>query len=364
MRGFSRTRSSRLAPADAAREMWPAIALSATLIAIACVVSGFASIGIQRTFVNAVIVLLVVLGTSMFSGTSGVLSFGHVAFMAVGAYTSALLSIPTALKASLFPDLPGMLSWLHDVSVGFLPATLLAGLVACVLAAIAAVPISRLDGVQAAIATLALLVISYTVLVNWEEVTRGDSSVIGVAPDTTIVNVTVWGVIALLAVGAFRVSRRGMRLRASADDVPAVRALGVRIGRERIVAFAASAFLAGVAGSLFAHYNTTFAPRAFYLDLTFLTVAMLVIGGLRTLTGAMTGVVAITLITELMQRTEDRGLGPVNSLPPGTTQLVLAGILLAILILRPSGIFGEREWPLPRRLRPAVAEPTPSQEGP
>lgn len=353
--------AKRRSPADALRELWPAIALSATLVLIACVVSGAASLSIQRTFVNAAIVLLVVVSLSIFSGTSGVLSFGHVGFMAIGAYVSALLTIPPALKASLFPDLPGFLAWVQDVSLGFLPATLASGVVATAIAVLIAVPASRLEGVQAAIATLAFLVIVFTVLVNWTEVTRGDSSVIGVAPDTTIVTVTAWGVIALLTAGAFRASRRGLRLRASADDVPAVRSLGIRIGRERIVAFVLSAFFAGVAGSLYAHYNTTFSPRAFYLSLTFLAVAMLVVGGLRTLTGAFAGVVVVTTITELVQHVEDDGAGPLSSLPAGTTQLVLAATLLAILLLRPSGLLGEREWPLPRRLRPKTPSTTPPE---
>ncbi len=351
-----RRAGARRAPADLLRDLWPAIALSGVLIVLASLVSGFADLPLQRTFVNAAIVLLVVVSLSIFSGTSGVLSFGHVGFMAIGAYVSALLSIPPALKASMFPDLPGFLAWVQDVGLGILPATLAAGAVAAVIAVLLAIPVSRLEGVQAAIATLAFLVIVFTVLVNWTEVTRGDSSVIGVPSDTTIQIVTAWGVIALLVAGAFRASRSGLRLRASADDVPAVRSLGIRIGRERIVALVLSAFVSGVAGSLYAHFNTTFAPRAFYLSLTFLAVAMLVVGGLRTLTGAFVGVVVVTAITEIVQHVEDGGAGPIGSLPAGTTQLVLAATLLAILLLRPSGLFGERELPLPRRLRGGGAD--------
>ena len=146
-----RRAGARRAPADLLRDLWPAIALSGVLIVLASLVSGFADLPLQRTFVNAAIVLLVVVSLSIFSGTSGVLSFGHVGFMAIGAYVSALLSIPPALKASMFPDLPGFLVWVQDVGLGILPATLAAGAVAAVIAVLLAIPVSRLEGVQAAI---------------------------------------------------------------------------------------------------------------------------------------------------------------------------------------------------------------------
>ena len=111
-----------------------------------------------RIAVRMLLLLLVVLALQIFSGTSGVLSFGHVAFMAIGAYTSALLTIPTGVKESTFLDMPDFLSsWIFPAELSALEATLAGAGFAALFALITAPPITRLAGVQAGIGTLAIL---------------------------------------------------------------------------------------------------------------------------------------------------------------------------------------------------------------
>src|SRR5262249_30769931 len=130
------------------------------------------------------------------------------------------------------------------------------------------------------------------------------------------------------------------------------RSVGVHVFRERSVAFVLGAFFLGVGGSLYVHTFSTVGPNDFYLDLTFLTVAMLVIGGSRSIAGAVTGVLFVSLISEILRRVELNGLGPLKpgSLP-GLTNVVLGITLIATLILRPEGIVGNRELSLPRMPR-------------
>jgi branched-chain amino acid transport system permease protein len=143
----------------------------------------------------------------------------------------------------------------------------------------------------------------------------------------------------------FKESRIGLLLRASRDDEIAAAALGVRIPRLRWQAFILSAFLAGIGGALWGHFITSFSPKAFYLKETFVILAMLVIGGPNTVTGAVVGVFVVTAAFEGLRALE----GSINRLQlstdpvVGLTELVLAVAMILILVLRPGGLFPTRE---------------------
>ena len=117
----------------------------------------------------------------------------------------------------------------------------------------------------------------------------------------------------------------------------------------RLAAFVVSAFLSGIAGVLLAHFLGTVRVETFYLDLTFLIIAMLVIGGMRSLTGAVAGAIVITLLTELMRQAEvGITIGATTiAAPGGLGDALLALLMLLIILFRPKGIAGGREisWP-------------------
>ena len=164
----------------------------------------------------------------------------------------------------------------------------------------------------------------------------------------------------------FQQSRYGVRLRATREDEVAARALAINVPLERGRAFVLSAFICGVAGSMSASLLGAFGPANFYLDLTFLTLVMLVIGGIKSLAGAVVGTITVSATSELLRRLE-RGvdLGPVSfSSRPGLREVGLAVILLLVLILRPAGLMGGREITQPfRRGRIApVPAPTSGQQ--
>jgi branched-chain amino acid transport system permease protein len=308
------------------------------------------------------LVLIVVLGLQIFSGNSGVLSFGHVSFMAVGAYTSALLTIPTAIKEFTFLTMPDFLkSWVFPAELGPLAGTLAGAGFAALFALLMAAPIVRLSGVPAGIATLAVLVIVNVFLVQTTSITRGTSTMIGVPQTTTFLHVMVWVLVFIAVAFVFKQSRFGLRLRASRENERAAKSVGVRVPVERAIAWVLSGFVVGVGGALYGHYFVTFAPGTFFFDLTFLTIAMLIVGGMTSVTGAVVGVYFLTFVNELFRRWEVEGLAGVQP-PSGTAGLVLAFVLLLTLILRPKGITAGREiawpgdWRLPGRLqRPVTA---------
>ena len=128
--------------------------------------------------------------------------------------------------------------------------------------------------------------------------------------------------------------------------------------RERVLAFSLSAFIVGFSGALYAHQLGAFAPSQFYLDLTFLSLAMLVVGGITTLSGAVVGTLVVSSIEEILNRLESgEGLGPVHlHLRDGIPDAVLALLVLIVMIVRREGLIGERELSLPRFRRQVTGE--------
>ena len=353
------------------RRIWPPLVLSLVLLITWQLVDNFGDIVYTDITTKMFLMLMIVLGLQIFSGNSGVLSFGHIAFMAIGAYTSALLTIPTAIKKFTYLSMPHFIKfWVFPAQLNWLEGTLAGGGFALAFALITSPPIVRLAGVQAGIATLALLVIVYVFDVQTSAITRGTSTQIGVPATTTLRAVFVWALIFMVGAFAFQQSRFGLRLRASRENERAAKSVGVRVPIERAIAWTISGFVVGVAGALYGHYfGGTFGPDDFYFNngfnIVLLTIAMLVVGGMTSVTGAVVGCYFVTIIYEGFRRWEVNGLAGVTP-PAGTSNFALAAALLLTLILRPNGITGGKEipwptdWHLPRRPKgPRAAEAAP-----
>ena len=361
---------SRQSLESLARRVWSPLFLCAFVVLTWALIDSFGGVVYTAIAVKMFIMLIVVLGLQVFSGNSGVLSFGHVAFMAVGAYTSALLTIPTEIKKFTYLSMPHFLKfWVFPAQLNALEGTLAGAGFAMVLALLTAAPIVRLTGVAAGIATLAILVIIHEFDYQTSAVTRGTSTQIGVPTTTTLLSVVVWALIFIGVAFAFQQSRFGLRLRASRENERAAKSVGVRVPLERALAWTISGFIVGVAGAQYAHaFGGTFGPDDFFfnngLNIVLLTIAMLVVGGMTSVTGAVVGCYFVTIIFETFRRWEVNGLADVTP-PAGTSNLVLALVLLVTLVVRPGGITRGKEipwptdWRLPRRptlQRPAVLE--------
>jgi branched-chain amino acid transport system permease protein len=341
---------------------WPLLGLWLVVIAVA-VVGSNASLVIQRDTIEVLVNVVLVVGLYAFVGTSGVLSFGQMSFMAIGAYVGALLTIPTIQKTVLLPDLP---HWLHTIHLGPVPGAIVAGLVTVALAAVIVVPIARLSGLAASLVMFAVLVIVFQVGSNWTAVTRGSQTMIGVPTNTTIFTALAWAMVLIALAFAYQESASGLRLRASREDDFAARAAGVSIARERAIAFLLSAFITGIGGFLYAQFQGAFTPTAFYLHITFLTIAMLVFGGQKSLAGAVVGAVVISVLSFVFNAVEDGfSAGPVHfSGRDGLSDGALALCILIVLARRREGIMRGRElqWPgawLRARRAAAATAPVP-----
>ena len=336
-----------------ARASWPLPALLLLVFAATELVWRTSGPVTKGVAVVALINLTLVVGLYVFVGNSGVFSFGHVSFAAIGAYTAGLLVIPADQKAILQPSLPKFIAHAHFGSVG---ATLIGGLLAAAVAVVLAVPLMRLNGIAAGLATFAVLVIVRTVANSWDQVTNGAAGLSGLPVTTSKNDALVWALIAIACGFVFQSTGIGLKLRGSREDFVAARSLGVSVRLERRIAWVVSAFFVGIGGGLYGQFLGSFNADAFYLSLTFTTLAMLVVGGMTSLTGAVVGSLAISFVAELLHRIEEGvDAGPIH-IParPGLREVGLAVIMVAILILRPRGITNGRELPWPsRRLLPA-----------
>jgi len=318
-----------------------AVTIPVLLLVLASKVLGFPVF--ERIATLLMINMILVLGLQVFMGNSGILSFAHVAFMGIGAYTSALFTIPLQMRGMVLPDLylvvkPILLSPYISIVIGALAAMLVALVVSY--------PLMRLSDAAAVITSFALLVVMHTIMVNWSEVTNGPRTLFGVPKATTIYLAAGGAILAAIVALMFKESRTGLLLRAVRDDEVAAGAMGANLSLLRWRGFVLSALVAGFAGGLWAHFITSFQPSAFYLKETFVILGMLVIGGAATVSGAVLGTFLVTFAFEALRATEN-ALNSSSVFPwqmVGLTEIVLAAAMIVVLALRPSGIVGAKEF--------------------
>jgi branched-chain amino acid transport system permease protein len=283
--------------------------------------------------------LILVCGLQVFMGNSGILSFSHIGFMGIGAYSSVLLSMTPLAKKLALPDL---YPFLQNVHLPFLVAVFIGACFAALVAAVVIYPLMRLSDAAAVISMFALLVIIQVILVHWSVVTNGPRTLFGVDFYTSLWVAMIFGLLAVVVAYYFKGSDLGLKLRASRDDRYAAGSIGINIVNVRYLSFILSAFMAGFGGALWAHFITSFSPYAFYLAETFAILTMLVVGGPGGVSGAVIGTVVVTFVHEGLRQIENNvNLGGGNLV--GFTEVFLATALIIILIARPGGIMGSRE---------------------
>lgn len=319
------------------------------LVVAATLLGSAASSSTEVYFVNALVAVSIVVALYAFVGNSGVLSFGHISFVAVGAWAAGVLSVPRAEKPAIMQYL---FPFLRDHTVGNISSLAIAAGVGGVYALLVGLPLMRLSGLTAGIATFGVLEITHNVLRYYEKIGPGSNAFSSVPETTGLWQAAVGAVIAIVVVFAYQSSRFGRLLRATREDMAAARAVGVSVYRQRLVSFTLSGALAGFAGGLYVHL-LPITTETVYLDLTFITLAMLVIGGMTSLWGAVVGALAVSGLDSLLAQAEN-GLdvgGLLVDLPAGTRLVVVGTLMALVLIVRPSGITGGSELSLrlPRR---------------
>ena len=308
---------------------------------------------LQAYFLDTLVKVAIVVALYLFIGNSGVLSFGQISFVALGAWTAGLLTMPESQKQI---EMPGLAHFLLTTNSGNVASLALAAVVGGIAALLVGLPLMRLSGLAAGIATFAVLEITNNVLTYDGKVGPGVNNFSSVPATTGIWQAAIGGLVCVAVAYAYQRTRFGRMLRATREDPAAAAAAGISIYRQRLLAFTLSGALAGLAGGLYVHLQPL-AAGGLYLDLTFITLAMLVVGGSGSLLGAVVGALALNGIYSFFSAATNTVdvFGWHLKVPSGTAEIVLGVLMAVVLILRPAGLTGGRELSLPRRRR-SVAE--------
>lgn len=335
---------------DLAVLLWPWAVWAVLLLALTLVFSQI-SPAMARITTDTLIKLVIVTGLYIFVGNSGILSFGHGAFLIVAAHASAWVTIPLAMKGVILPGLPEVLRGLQLSPLG----GLLTGMaVAGGLGLLAGIPLMRLSGIAASIATFAFFIVISVIYNNWTDWTKGTASLVGLPTWVGPWAALAAALVALMIAWIFQNSRAGLLLRASREDLVAAHGAGIRVMRLRLLAFVLSATVAGAGGVMLGHNNGALTTaNNVYLNLSFIVIAMLVVGGIRSLSGVVVGTLVLSVLAEIFRRFET-GVeigGMMLQIPGGSREVLLGLCMLLALILRPDGLSRGRELPVPGILR-------------
>lgn len=317
--------------------------LSQRLVFIALALAGGLLILLMRQFLNDYILsiagfvgIYVILAVSLniTNGFTGLFSLGHPAFMAIGGYTCAILTFPVQRKGYFLSGLP---DWLAGTELSFLPALLIGGLFAALASLLIGLPVLRLRGHYLAVATLGVIIIVQVLITNMGGITRGPLGLNGLPALTNLWWVYLWVLITVYLGWKLKFSSFGRSMLAIREDEMAADCLGINLLRTRVQALMVGAFLAGVAGGLWAHLVTAITPKSFSLILAFTIVVMVVVGGSGSISGSLLAAVIFSMLTEAFRPLEE------NLNVYGIGEIVLSLILIIILIYRPIGLFGTSE---------------------
>ncbi len=274
------------------------------------------------------------LGLNILVGYTGQISLGQGGFLAVGAYTAGLLA--TRLGVPFWLTIP----------------------VACIVTALVGgvfgVPSLRLKGLYLAIATLAAQEIIQWLIVHWDAVTGGVEAL--VVPHATIFGFNLnagnsdfhwyWIILAAAAfttiftVNLFR-SRVGRAFVAIRDQDIAAEVMGVNLFTYKVLAFAVSSFFVGLAGALTAHYRLIVTWERFTIETSITYLAMIIIGGLGSVSGSIYGAIFITLLPAVLNSLGRSLSGVVPGIAgviPMIQQGVFGLVIILFLVLEPEGL--------------------------
>lgn len=293
---------------------------------------------LYAVFVN----LLVVVGLQVFTGNANITSFSHAAFMGIAAYVAAICVTPVAMKVISLPDAPWGLNAFEFSAVS---SALLALLITGLLGLATGLFMARLTGVGVTIVSIAILVIVHSIFLYRTDIFKGNQALFGIPKIFDLPQMTVLVIVAIFLARMFRESAVGLKLRASADDEVGARAMGVDVFRVRLIAWVIGTLFFAAAGIAYAFYLGTISARPFYFNFVFLTVSMLILGGLRSVTGAVFGTLLISIGLELVRWLETGpNIGGIK-FPEvlGLSGLLLGVVIVAVMAFMPNGIMGNRE---------------------
>lgn len=266
------------------------------------------------------IFIVAAVSLNLINGVCGQFSLGHAGFMAVGAYTAAIITKNTHLV------IPAAI----EGNSRFILATIIGGLMAGFIGLLVGLPSLRLRGDYLAITTLGFGEIIRILILNWNFV-GGASGYFGIPRYTTFNAAFIMSLITIIVVRNFINSSHGRACISIREDEIAAETMGINTTRYKVTAFVIAAFFAGTAGSMMGHLNRMVTPASFSFMLSIEILLMVVLGGLGSISGSIGAAIFLTYATEYLRRFKHFRI------------ILYSLLLILIMIFRPSGLLGTQE---------------------
>lgn len=307
----------------------------------------------QRRVVN-LCAIYVILGLSMnlINGFTGLFSLGHAGFMAIGAYTVAIITMPTSMKELNFfmkPMMPALLKIEMPVikllpqalneGLWFVFALLMAGLIAAIFGFLIGAPVLKLTDDYLAIATLGFSEIIRIVIINMQGITNGALGLKGIPQKTNLMWAWSVATVTILFMYLLIKGSYGKAFKAIREDEIAARSMGINLFKHKVMSFTIGSFLAGVGGGLLAAALGTIDPALFKFALTFNILLIVVLGGMGNILGTVVSAIIITISMEGLRFLDEAinfGFFKTDALP-GLRMVVFSLVLMIVVIFKKDG---------------------------
>ena len=278
--------------------------------------------GMINSYICGILILVcinIVLAISLniTAGCLGQMALGHAGFMSIGAYTAALFT-----KSNLIPGVGG-----------YVLALILGGLVAMIIGVVIGIPALRLRGDYLAILTLAFCEI-IRVLIEFFKFTGGAKGLTGIKLNKNFAIIYIIMLLCVFMMYTFMKSRHGRAILSIREDEIASESSGINLTFYKTLAFAYSAFFAGVAGGMYAHYIGILGAKNFDFNKSIDILVIVVLGGLGSFTGSAIGAIVLTILPEMLRGFNDYRM------------FIYAVMLILMMMFRPSGLLGTKEFSL------------------
>ena len=305
---------------------------------------------IRRVLNLSAIYTIVSVSMNLVNGFTGLFSLGQAGFMAIGAYTVAIFTVPLAERAKIFYVVPQN-PVLAQIELPFAAALILGGLLAALVAILIGIPILRLKSDYLAIATLGFSEIIRIVLTNAKSISNG---ALGIKSIPVMPTMWVFFGVAILSVALIWLlinSSYGRAFKAIREDEVAAEAMGINLFKHKVMSFAIGAFFAGIGGGLLASLLATVDPKQFYFTVTYSFLLIIVLGGMGSISGTVIASFVVTAGLEVLRFFDDPltlfGID-IPIFRPGFRMVIFSLLLMILVLFFRNGLLGQKElsWKL------------------
>lgn len=298
---------------------------------------------LERSAIYAVVAV----SMNLLNGFTGLFSLGQAGFMAIGAYVTAILTIPVAVRPSVY-YMNGIVPWLENVHMPMLPAMIVGGLAAAGIAALIGIPVLRLKSDYLAIATLgfAEIIRAFLAAPMMDRITNGSYGLNNIPGYANIFQPMAIAAGCIILMLLLINSSYGRAFKAIREDDVAAEAMGINLFRHKELAFVISSFFTGVAGGMLAVFMRSIDTKTFQVALTYNILLIVVLGGIGSVTGSIIGSLLINGGQEWLRFLDEPTSVPVLSalFRPGFRMVIYSILLMVVVLFWRRGIMGTNEF--------------------